>query len=97
MSTVYIFGNDTYEFYFLQSNFEAVCLQDIAPTPSLREPQAIIDASPGYHSRTLHLLDTGPLRGRLLLAAWDYGLTNVSDSVASFLQEAAKVLRYCLL
>ena len=66
-------------------------LLDIAPTPSLREPQAMLDTGSGYHSRSLHMLDQGPLRGRLLLAAWDYGLTNVSDNCPAFLQEATKV------
>ncbi|KAK7075212.1 hypothetical protein SK128_020051 [Halocaridina rubra] len=71
-------------------NFEAVNVHDIALTATLREPQVISDAGAGYLSRTLCLLDTGPLKGRLLLAAWDHGITQVADNVANMLQEATQ-------
>lgn len=71
-------------------NFEPVTVQDTAPTATLREPQAIIDSGAGYLSRSLCLLDTGPLKGRLLLAAWDHGITQVGDNVANILQEATQ-------
>ncbi|KAK8740849.1 hypothetical protein OTU49_002726 [Cherax quadricarinatus] len=74
-----------------ESYFEAVSVQDIAATATLHEPQAITDAGAGYMSRTMCLLDTGPLKGRLLLAAWDHGITQVADNVASMLQEATQV------
>ncbi|XP_069166071.1 transcriptional adapter 1 [Procambarus clarkii] len=72
------------------NNFEAVTVQDIAATATLHEPQAITDAGAGYMSRSLCLLDTGPLKGRLLLAAWDHGITQVADNVANMLQEATQ-------
>ncbi|XP_064102645.1 transcriptional adapter 1-like [Macrobrachium nipponense] len=71
-------------------NFEPVNIHDIAITASVREPQAITDAGAGYLSRSLCLLDTGPLKGRLLLAAWDHGITQVGDNVATMLQEATQ-------
>lgn len=71
-------------------NFEPVNVQDIAATATLREPQAITDAGAGYLARSLCLLDTGPLKGRLLLAAWDHGITQVADNVSSMLQEATQ-------
>lgn len=74
-----------------QGNFEPVTVQDTAPTATLREPQTIIDSGAGYLSRSLCLLDTGPLKGRLLLAAWDHGITQVGDNVANILQEATQV------
>lgn len=60
-----------------QGNFEAVNVQDIALTATLHEPQAITDAGAGYMSRSMCLMDSGPLKGRLLLAAWDHGITQV--------------------
>lgn len=71
-------------------NFEPVSVQSIAATATLHEPQAIMDAGAGYMSRSMCLLDTGPLKGRLLLAAWDHGITQVADNVASMLQEATQ-------
>ena len=62
-----------------------------ASTATLHEPQAIMDAGAGYMSRSMCLLDTGPLKGRLLLAAWDHGITQVADNVATMLQEATQV------
>ncbi|KAB7502550.1 Transcriptional adapter 1, partial [Armadillidium nasatum] len=73
-----------------ENTFEPVSLQDITPTSSLRDPSAISDANVGYYSRSLQMLDTGHLRGRLLLAAWDHGLTGVNESVSLLLQEASK-------
>ncbi|KAG0712932.1 Transcriptional adapter 1 [Chionoecetes opilio] len=69
-------------------NFEPVSVQSLAATATLHEPQAIMDAGAGYMSRSMCLLDTGPLKGRLLLAAWDHGITQVADNVANMLQEA---------
>ncbi|XP_076066432.1 transcriptional adapter 1-like isoform X2 [Oratosquilla oratoria] len=74
-------------------NFEPIYLHDIAPAASLKEPQAIMEAGPDYHSRSLCLLDMGPLKGRLLLAAWDHGLTHVGDQVAMVVQVA---VQHCL-
>jgi len=71
-------------------NFEPISVQEIAPTANLRDPQAIIDAGAGYLSRSMYLLDTGPIKGRLLLGAWDNGLMQVSDSAAQLLQEATQ-------
>ncbi|XP_042232796.1 transcriptional adapter 1-like isoform X2 [Homarus americanus] len=79
------------------NNFEAVSVQDIAATATLHEPQAITDAGAGYMSRSMCLLDTGPLKGRLLLAAWDHGITQVADNVASMLQEATQCLKNILM
>lgn len=69
-------------------------MQSIAAIATLHEPQAIIDAGAGYMSRSMCLLDTPPLKGRLLLAAWDHGITQVADNVANMLQEATLV-QYC--
>ncbi|XP_071518758.1 transcriptional adapter 1-like isoform X2 [Panulirus ornatus] len=71
-------------------NFEPISVQDIALTATLHEPQAISETGAGYMSRSMCLLDTGPLKGRLLLAAWDHGITQVADSVANMLQEATQ-------
>ncbi|KAK4328672.1 hypothetical protein Pmani_000919 [Petrolisthes manimaculis] len=71
-------------------NFESVNVHDVVSTATLHEPQAITDAGAGYMSRSMCLLDTGPLKGRLLLAAWDHGITQVADNVATMLQEATK-------
>lgn len=69
-------------------------VHDVVSTATLHEPQAITDAGSGYMSRSMCLLDTGPLKGRLLLAAWDHGITQVADNVAGMLQEATQV--YCI-
>lgn len=66
-------------------------MQSIAATATLHEPQAIMDAGANYMSRSMCLLDTSPLKGRLLLAAWDHGITQVADNVANMLQEATMV------
>lgn len=71
-------------------NFEPVSVHSAASTATLHEPQAIMDAGAGYMSRSMCLLDTGPLKGRLLLAAWDHGITQVADNVATMLQEATQ-------
>lgn len=78
-------------FPHFQGNFEPVTVQSIAATATLHEPQAIMDAGAGYMSRSMCLLDSAPLKGRLLLAAWDHGITQVADNVTSMLQEATQV------
>ena len=80
-----------------ENHFEAVNLLDIAPTANLREPSVLIEANSGYYARSLQMLDTGPLKGRLLIAAWDHGLSNSQEQVSILLQEAAKVSQFEIL
>ena len=45
-----------------------------------------MDCGAGYGARTMSVLDVGPLRGRLLLGAWDNGIAVVAEDVAPYVQ-----------
>lgn len=71
--------------------FESVSLHSVTPTACLREPHAIREARAGHHTRSHCLLGLGELKGRLLLASWEHGLSTTSDAVVKLLHQAVKV------
>ena len=81
-------------FPVFQYTFEPIDLIDVVPSAVPRETSAIADAGAGYYSQSLYMLDAGPLKGRILLCAWDHGLLGSSEEVISLIQEAVKVCSF---